>query len=88
MTKEQERLFNKFGAEVKIENSDGSITIETPDIDEFMIRAYALSPITSYTQRNYKYTVFSNFATSDDIIVVKSVYADLHILLMPDFKIY
>lgn len=88
MTEKQKGLFKKFGAEVKMISSDGSITIECKHIVEFMRKAYGLKPITNYTMKSYKYTVFSNLINSDDVIVVKSVYNDLHILIMPDLEIY
>jgi hypothetical protein len=88
MTEKQKRLFKKFGAEVKMVSTDGSITIETEDVIEFMRRSYGLKPVTNYRLKNQTYTVFSNLIASDDVIVVKTVYTGLYILLMPDFEIY
>lgn len=88
MTEKQKRLFKRCGAEVKMVSTDGSITIECSDVVDFVKRAYGLTPITSYTLRNYKYTVFSSICASDDIIVVKTVFNDLHVLIMTDLEIY
>ena len=88
MKDKQKELFEKYGARVKALYLDGSITIECSDVVDFVKRAYGLTPITSYTLMNYKYTVFSSICSSDDIIVVKTVFNDLHVLIMPDFEIY
>lgn len=88
MTEKQKELFKKFGAEVKMVSSDGSITIEIDDVIEFIRKAYGLKPVTNYRIKNYTYTVFSSFITPDDVVVVKTVFNGLHILLMPDFHIY
>lgn len=88
MTEKQKKLFNKFGAEVKMVSTDGSITIEVDDVIEFIRKAYGLKPVTNYRLKNYNYTVFSGTIVSDDVIVVKTVFNGLHILLMPDFNIY
>ena len=88
MTEKQKELFKKFGAEVKMVSFDGSITIEIDDVIEFIRKAYGLKPVTNYRIKNYTYTVFSSFITPDDVVVVKTVFNGLHILLMPDFNIY
>lgn len=88
MTEKQKRLFKRCGAEVKMVSTDGSITIEADGLIAFMKKAYGLKPITNYTLKNFKYTIFSNLISSDDVIIVKSVYTNLHILLMSDFHIY
>ena len=88
MTEKQKELFKKFGAEVKMVSFDGSITIEVDDVIEFIRKAYGLKPVTNYRLKNYTYTVFSGNICSDDVIVVKTVFNGLHILLMPDFHIY
>lgn len=88
MTEKQKRLFTKFGPEVKMVSTDGSITIEVDDVIEFIRKAYGLKPVTNYRLKNYTYTVFSSNISPDDVIIVKTVSNGLHILLAPDFNIY